>query len=565
MIKRIIITFTYILIFTLPIHAQQEYQEQLDKLDYKILYSNFEKHYKNSDFFQAKKYANAYYYKAQKQEDTINIGKGYYYRAILYKKSERLDLYDSIIALSPGLKKSNFLTKAHLQKAYYYYYKLQYNKALENYIKASEYNTGDNKEELALDINLSIAQLKIRIEENQEALDTLRKYWKKITPLDYKERKPITYNRILLHLANAYRKMNYVDSSNVYASLGIRANDNQNKENNYYYYFLLLQAINELNDTYTLAPTAKMNEGIAYMKRIDYKESISLAYYNIGKSHQDNNNMELAVTYFLKVDSLIDNSASILPETFEGYKFLKNYYEEKGDTKNELKYLKKIYAFDSILDTNYKSINNTIKTKYELPILLENHKSTIDALDSKNQKSKKIILISFSILGMVVLFLMYSLIQKNKYKKRFQQLQENNFSRKAKEKNKKPQEKPSIPDEIFTKTEAYLKEFEKKQQFLIQSMNSEKLAQQIGTNRPYFSKAFNYLKNESFNVYLRNLRLEYALERLREDATFRKYTIKTIANESGFSNAESFSKYFYKKYGIYPSYYIKSIEHMKKK
>jgi len=95
-------------------------------------------------------------------------------------------------------------------------------------------------------------------------------------------------------------------------------------------------------------------------------------------------------------------------------------------------------------------------------------------------------------------------------------------------------------------------------------MNSEKLAQQIGTNRPYFSKAFNYLKSESFNVYLRNLRLEYALKRLREDVTFRKYTIKTIANESGFSNAESFSKFFYKKYGIYPSYYIKSIEKMKK-
>ncbi|WP_299213047.1 helix-turn-helix domain-containing protein, partial [uncultured Dokdonia sp.] len=321
-----------------------------------------------------------------------------------------------------------------------------------------------------------------------------------------------------------------------------------------------LQAINELNNEYTIDPSLKMNKVLDYMSRIDYKESISLIYYHIGKSHLNNNHKELAVTYFLKVDSVIDNSESILPETFEGYRFLKNYYEKKGDVENELKYLKKIYAFDSILDTNYKSINNTIKTKYELPILLENHKNKIDALDRQNKKSKSILLVSFGLLGIVLLFLTYSLIQKNKYKKRFQQLQENNISKKTKEKSKKPQEKPNIPDEIFTKTEAYLKEFEKKQQFLIQSMNSEKLAQQIGTNRPYFSKAFTYLKNESFNVYLRNLRLEYALGRLREDATFRKYTIKTIANESGFSNAESFSKFFYRKYGIYPSYYIKSIE-----
>ncbi len=564
MIKRIIFTFTYILIFIFPIHAQQEYHEQIDKLDYETLYSNFEKHYKNSDFFQAVKYANAYFHKAQKQEDTINTAKGYYYRAITYKKNERLDLYDSIIALAPGLKKSNLLTKAHLQKAYSYFSKYQYDKALKNYIKANEYNTGDNKEELALDINLSIAQLKNRIEENQEALDSIRKYWRKIEPLDYKKRRPRTYNRILFRLAVAYRKMNKVDSSNVYVAKGIQINNNQNKENNYYYFFLLLQEINELNDPYTLEPTTKMSEAIAYMKRIDYKESISLAYYHIGKSHLNNNNKELAVKYFLKVDSLIDNSASILPESFEGYKFLKNYYEEKGDAKNELKYLKKIYAFDSILDTNYKSINNTIKTKYELPILLENHKSAINVLEEKNDQSKTIIIISFSILGMVVLLLTYSLIQKNKYKKRFQQLHENNTSKKTKEKTKKSQEKPSIPDEILIKTEAYLKEFEEKQQFLISTMNSEKLAQRIGTNRPYFSKAFNYLKNESFNVYLRNLRLEYALERLREDSTFRKYTIKTIANESGFSNAESFSKFFYKKYGIYPSYYIKSIENMKK-
>jgi AraC-like DNA-binding protein len=167
-------------------------------------------------------------------------------------------------------------------------------------------------------------------------------------------------------------------------------------------------------------------------------------------------------------------------------------------------------------------------------------------------------------MSIVLLVLTYSLIQKNKYKKRFKLLQEKGASKKPKEKNDTRLEKPTIPDEIFTKTKDYLEQFEKNKLFLAHSINSDKLAQQIGTNRPYFSQAFNYLKNENFSVYLRDLRLNYALERLREDKTFRKYTIKTIANESGFSNAESFSKFFYKKYGIYPSYYIKSIENIKK-
>lgn len=237
-----------------------------------------------------------------------------------------------------------------------------------------------------MDINLSIATLKIKIEENQEALDSLKIYWRKIERLNYIDLKPVTYNRILFHLAGAYRKLNHVDSSNTYIELGIKANDNLDKEKNYYYYFLLIQAINELNTKYSEATTPKMDTVLNYMTLIKSKENLSLAYYNIGKSHLEHNKEELALFYFLKVDSLINNSVSILPETLEGYKFLKNYYKEKGDSKNELKYLKKIYAFDSILDTNYKSINNTIKTKYELPILLENHKNTIAALDSKNKK-----------------------------------------------------------------------------------------------------------------------------------------------------------------------------------
>ena len=38
-----------------------------------------------------------------------------------------------------------------------------------------------------------------------------------------------------------------------------------------------------------------------------------------------------------------------------------------------------------------------------------------------------------------------------------------------------------------------------------------------------------------------------------------------IAQEVGFNNSESFSKAFYKKTGIYPSYFIKQLEKENKK
>jgi AraC-like DNA-binding protein len=55
------------------------------------------------------------------------------------------------------------------------------------------------------------------------------------------------------------------------------------------------------------------------------------------------------------------------------------------------------------------------------------------------------------------------------------------------------------------------------------------------------------------------LRVKYAFERLKDDSIFRKYTIKAIAQESGFKGAESFSKEFFKKYGVNPSYFIKEL------
>ncbi|MDE1205393.1 helix-turn-helix domain-containing protein [Tenacibaculum sp. LAR 2:5] len=76
----------------------------------------------------------------------------------------------------------------------------------------------------------------------------------------------------------------------------------------------------------------------------------------------------------------------------------------------------------------------------------------------------------------------------------------------------------------------------------------------------YLSKIINHFKKESFSNYLNNLRIEYIVHRLKEDKVLRKFTIRTIADEAGFNNAESFSKAFFKAKGIKPSYFLKELE-----
>jgi len=104
-----------------------------------------------------------------------------------------------------------------------------------------------------------------------------------------------------------------------------------------------------------------------------------------------------------------------------------------------------------------------------------------------------------------------------------------------------------------------LSEFERKKEFLSPNIKQIDFAKRLDTNTTYLSKVINQYKGKNFSQYLNDLRIDYTLDKLRDDKKFRKYTIKAISEEVGFSNTESFAKAFYNKTGLQPSYYIKKM------
>jgi AraC-like DNA-binding protein len=70
----------------------------------------------------------------------------------------------------------------------------------------------------------------------------------------------------------------------------------------------------------------------------------------------------------------------------------------------------------------------------------------------------------------------------------------------------------------------------------------------------------NIQKEKNFSQYLHELRINYVLDEILSNPHYRKFTIKAIAEECGYSNGDSFSKAFRRKTGIYPSYYIKKLD-----
>ena len=86
------------------------------------------------------------------------------------------------------------------------------------------------------------------------------------------------------------------------------------------------------------------------------------------------------------------------------------------------------------------------------------------------------------------------------------------------------------------------------------------MSKSFNTNSKYLSKVINTFKDKNFSNYINDLRIKYAIAELKKNPKFRKFTIKAIAQETGFNTTEAFSKSFYKVSGIYPSFFLKQLE-----
>ncbi len=166
-------------------------------------------------------------------------------------------------------------------------------------------------------------------------------------------------------------------------------------------------------------------------------------------------------------------------------------------------------------------------------------------------------LLVIGLLGLSLFLLGYYINRQWVYKKRFQKLITIKEDKKVDVSSSAS--KQEISAEIIEDILKQLDTFETKKSFTSSTLTLNKVAKSFGTNSTYLSKVINLKKDKNFSQYLNDLRVEYAMEELNENPKFRKYTIKAIAQESGFKSGESFSKAFYKKYKIYPSYYLKQL------
>lgn len=101
-----------------------------------------------------------------------------------------------------------------------------------------------------------------------------------------------------------------------------------------------------------------------------------------------------------------------------------------------------------------------------------------------------------------------------------------------------------------------LKEFEETQFYLNKDLSLNSVAAELNINHRYLSYVINKHKSKDFAGYISELRINYIVDRLRNDPSYLKYKISYLADQAGFSSHSRFTITFKKITGVSPLDFI---------
>ncbi|MGE8431540.1 helix-turn-helix domain-containing protein [Chryseobacterium joostei] len=121
----------------------------------------------------------------------------------------------------------------------------------------------------------------------------------------------------------------------------------------------------------------------------------------------------------------------------------------------------------------------------------------------------------------------------------------------------KPTDSINEDTELFILAE--LTKFEDNLRFTHKDVTLGNLAADFGTNVKYLSAIIKEHKGENFKSYISNLRINYIINMIKNDSSYRKYKISYLAEITGFLSASSFTKKFKEIMGVTPSLYFEQL------
>ncbi|MBB4807220.1 AraC-like DNA-binding protein [Chryseobacterium defluvii] len=287
-------------------------------------------------------------------------------------------------------------------------------------------------------------------------------------------------------------------------------------------------------------------------KKFPNKKSEAYLAFNFGNFYFTKENDELALKEYLNVLSLSEKVKDIYLQR-DVHEMLALTYSSTKNAEKELYHQKKYNELSKKIGLSEKQNINTETTKIQ------------EAKEESFFKTKRNLIITALIIGILLLISIFLGIRNHRkskkeyanYKKIIEKLQKKEpivppVAHGVIEKNtfSVPQDKE---EEILQKLYA----FEISEGFKNKNISLSSLAESFNTNTAYLSTTINANKNKNFNSYINELRVNYIVNKLKNDPQYLKYKISHLAEESGFSSHNTFTTSFSNYIGVSPSNFIK--------
>ncbi|WP_062062624.1 helix-turn-helix domain-containing protein [Aquimarina longa] len=509
-------------------------------------------------------------HKAKISFDTLGMADAYYFLSKL-DSHNALHYIDSLITITKKKKYTRYPALGYSQKGNIYYEKGNYKEALEFYLKGSKSAKENKNEPLYLSIKFNIGLLKNTAGERKEAQAIFLEHLNFVDQ-NPKFKKLNDYGRVLFALTDSYVYDNQLELAKEYIDKGIQQALKTNDAAIYPHFVVYSGVYHYLSKNYKTAIDS-LEKGRILIKQVDEVTTrTAICDYYIARSYQDLGDKEKGIHYFKKVDSVLKKTEDVIPEIIDTYTYLIEDSKIKKNVEKQIEYINTLLRLDSIRHSDQIYLTKNINERYDTIELISEKEDLIDQLKQdrflKEETITILILFLIVLVTIAVFGFLKTYISRGRLLKLLEEHQNkvNNITDQTDQASViTKKEDLDIPKEVIEVVLEKLYQFENLAKFSKKHYTLNSLAKELNTNSAYLSKIINGYKNINFSTYMNNLRVEYAIEQLASNKSLRSYTIKAIAEEVGFKNAQSFSSAFHKKTGIYPSYFIKHIDTYTKK
>jgi len=230
--------------------------------------------------------------------------------------------------------------------------------------------------------------------------------------------------------------------------------------------------------------------------------------YFIAKSEEVFGNIKQRDSLLEEIDAIMDVNPYPVDNTPEVYSVLLRNAVNKDDKPKQLKYLEKLIYFDSLIVLNQEKVK---AIAVDPEFTMENLKQMRFELNRKLEKRGNVLSVSITLAFFFLMGCSYFVLKYRSAQKRLQEILKSDIQTvTGKAINDENKLEPVMQNLLLQ-----LNQWEENLGFLDRKITQKTLARLLDTNDTYLSKLVNEYKKLSFSNYLKDLRITYCINDLK--------------------------------------------------